>query len=132
MLSILVVDDEPTIRLAIGDALAQSGYGVMRASNGAEALKLCASQPFDVVVTDINMPEMDGMILLRRLRVICPATDVLLMTAFAQVEDVIRAFKLGAEDYVTKPFTNEELLAHIRQIDARRQGHRSVTKSAAR
>jgi len=130
MLSILLVDDEPTIRLALGDALARAGHRVKRASNGGEALALGTTEHFDVVVADVSMPVIDGITLLRRLRISSPGTDVLLMTAYGRVPDVIRAFKLGAEDYMTKPFTDDELLARIQRIEERR--NQSQEKPMAR
>lgn len=116
MTTILLVDDEPSIRLALGDALERAGYDVVRASDGIQGLKLFETQTFDIVVTDVHMPEMDGLQFLRRLRALSPGTDVLLMTAFGKVADVIDGFKLGAKDYLTKPFTSGELLGSIASL----------------
>ena len=121
MLSILLVDDEPSIRLAIGDALTRAGHRVVRANDGVEATEKCTKQVFDLVITDVSMPEMDGMTLLREVRTLSPTTDVVVMTAFSSVPNVVQAFKLGADEYLTKPFTEEELLTRIGTIEERRR-----------
>jgi DNA-binding response OmpR family regulator len=121
MLSILLVDDEPTIRLAVGDALCAAGYDVALAADGQIALDLCAERRFDVVVSDVNMPKVDGLTLLHRLKNLSPSTDVVLMTAFPKVQDIVASFKRGAEDYLPKPFTNEDLLGRLATIEARRR-----------
>ncbi|MCC6807495.1 MAG: sigma-54-dependent Fis family transcriptional regulator [Deltaproteobacteria bacterium] len=120
MLSILLVDDEPSIRLAVGDALAGNGHKVTRASDGGEALALLDAQVFDLVVTDISMPKVDGLTLFRKLREASPSTDVILMTAYGKVTDAVEALKQGAEDYLTKPFSTEEMLVRVQRIDDRR------------
>jgi DNA-binding NtrC family response regulator len=120
MLSILLVDDEPSIRLAVGDALTGAGHRVTRASDGAEALALLEAQVFDLVITDISMPKVDGLVLFRKLRDATPATDVILMTAFGKVSDAVEALKKGAEDYLTKPFSTDEMLVRVQRIDDRR------------
>ena len=121
MLSILLVDDEPSIRLAIGDALIRAGHRVARAKDGVQASDLCAAQVFDLVITDVSMPDMDGMALLQKVRAMSPSTDVVIMTAFSSVPGVVRAFKLGADDYLTKPFTEAEILARVGTIEERRR-----------
>src|SRR6478752_6398770 len=102
-LSVLVVDDEPATRLAVGDALESEGYRVKRARDGAEALRMTMAELFDLVITDINMPKVDGLTLFRKLRSESPSSDVILITAFGKVPDAVQAMKVGAQDYVTKP-----------------------------
>lgn len=120
MLTILLVDDEPSIRLSVGDALVDAGHRVTRAVDGAEALALCEEFSFDLVVTDISMPRVDGLTLFRKLRDISPTTDVILMTAYGRVDAAVMALKQGAEDYLTKPFAVEELLVRVQRIAERR------------
>ncbi len=121
MLDILFVDDEPTIRLAMGDVLRAAGHRVFIANDGAAALAEARRRAFDVVVSDVRMPHMDGLELFRRLRVETPATDVILMTANADVRDAVEALKNGASDYLLKPFEAEELLARLQQLARRRE-----------
>jgi DNA-binding NtrC family response regulator len=120
MLSILLVDDEPTLRLALGDALAAAGHQVVLAEDGQVALDICAQRRFDVVVSDVNMPKVDGITLLQRLKRMDPSIDFVLMTAFPKVPDVVATFKRGIEDYLPKPFANEELVQRLSNIEARR------------
>ena len=126
MLSILLVDDEPSIRLSVGDALTEAGHRVTRASDGAEALSLCEAQTFDLVITDISMPRVDGLILFRKLREIQATTDVILMTAYGKVTDAVEALKDGAQDYLTKPFSTDELIVRVRRLDERRNLKREL------
>jgi len=129
LLDILVVDDEPSIRLSLGDALAREGYRVTRASDGAEALALTSGHGFDLVITDISMPKVDGITLFRRLRAEHPDTDVILMTAFAKLGEAINAMKEGALDYVTKPFDQGELLVRVRRVAEQRALKRELEKA---
>jgi CheY-like chemotaxis protein len=121
MLDILFVDDEPTIRLAVGDALRAAGHDVTLASDGAEALAETRTHLFDAVVTDVRMPNMTGIELFRRLRMEAPATDVILMTANAEVSDAVDALKNGASDYLIKPFDTAELIARLAQVAKKRE-----------
>ncbi len=120
MLSILLVDDEPSIRLSVGDALTDAGHRVTRVNDGAEALSACEAKIFDVVVTDISMPRVDGLTLFAKLRESHPTTDVILMTAYGKVADAVDALKRGALDYLTKPFSTDEIVVRIKRIDERR------------
>ena len=120
MLSVLLVDDEPSIRLSVGDGLRAAGYRVTTASDGGEAIALVSSQIFDVVVTDIRLPKVDGLTIFRKVRGESPATAVILITAYGAVPDAVAALKDGAEDYLTKPFDAEELLLRLERIADRR------------
>ena len=121
MLSVLLVDDEPSIRLAMGDALAREGYDVSRASDGVEALRLCAQRTFDLIITDMHMPGLDGIGVLRQVRAISPKTEVLLMTVLGREDDLTAAFRLGVEDMMSKPFTADELLTRVAEIASKRR-----------
>ncbi len=125
MLEVLLVDDEPTIRLSVGDALSDAGYHVTLAADGAEASALVTKRVYDVVISDIRMPKLDGLSLFHRIREVAPETDVILVTAYGAVEDAVLALKDGARDYLTKPFDTDELLVRLARLaerhDLRRQ-----------
>jgi DNA-binding NtrC family response regulator len=120
VLDILLVDDEPLIRLSVGDALRAAGHNVRLASDGAEALNLIGEKVYDVVVTDVRLPRADGFTVFRKAREISPATDVIIITAFGQVKDAVAALKDGAHDYLTKPFDADELVLRVARISERR------------
>src|SRR6266702_4420499 len=111
---ILVADDEPNLRRVLGAILLRDGYEVRHASDGEEALEI-VEDGVDVVVTDLRMPRVDGMEVLRRLVVSHPDVPVIMITAHGSVDSAVEAVKLGAFDYVEKPFEQE----HIRQIVAK-------------
>lgn len=127
MLDVLLVDDEPTIRLSVGDALRAAGHRVTLASDGAEAMAAIETKVFDVVVSDMRLPRVDGMTLFRALRADAPGTDVILITAFGDVQDAVAAMKEGAADYLLKPF-DEARFRHAldRARDRARKGRVEV------
>ena len=120
---ILVVDDEKIKRVTLSDDLAGQGYDVVAAADGAEALKLFERERFDVVVTDLKMPGVDGLELLKRIKQ-GPAADieVIMMTAYGSIPVAVEAVKLGAYDFITKPFRNEDIFPLIARIERGRQG----------
>lgn len=111
---ILVVDDEPAIRRALRPPLMELGFQVSEASRGEEALQVLRTNPYDVVLLDVNMPGLGGIETLRRIRSFAPRLPVLMLTVRDQEEDKVEALDLGADDYVTKPFSTRELIARIR------------------
>lgn len=113
---ILVVDDEQIIRESVSFVLQKEGFVVAEAANGREALELQRSRPFDVVITDIEMPEMRGTELLRHIRQESPETFVIIITAFASVETAITALREGASDYVLKPINFDDLLLRMKKL----------------
>ncbi len=113
---ILLVDDEPAIRLGVGDALTAGGHQCMVAADGVAAVDALAKQSFDLVITDIHMPKMSGMELFRHARQQAPETDVILITAYGAVEDAVSAMKSGAVDYIIKPFNSDEVLIRAGRI----------------
>ena len=115
-LNVLLVDDEPDIGLAAGEALRDAGHRVSIATTGAQALDLVGKQLYDVMICDIRLPGIDGLTLFRRTRQDSPETTVILMTAFAAVQDAVAAVKEGAHDYLTKPFDIEEITLRVRRI----------------
>ncbi len=112
---LLVVDDDPLIRRSLGEMLRREGYAVVEASGGAEALRAAAASPPNLVVTDFNMPEIDGLQLLRELRARKPDLPVILVTGYGTVEQAVEAMKNGAYDYVGKPILDEEMKLVVRR-----------------
>jgi two-component system, OmpR family, KDP operon response regulator KdpE len=111
---VLVVDDEPAIRRALRPPLVELGFQVAEASRGEEALQALRASPYDVVLLDINMPGIGGIETLRRIRTFAPRLPVLMLTVRDQEEDKVEALDMGADDYVTKPFSMRELIARMR------------------
>ncbi|MGA2277177.1 MAG: response regulator transcription factor [Terracidiphilus sp.] len=114
VIRILVVDDESAIRRALRPPLIELGFQVAEASRGEEALQLLRASVYDVVLLDVNMPGIGGIETLRRIRTFAPRLPVLILTVRDQEEDKVEALELGADDYVTKPFSTRELIARIR------------------
>src|SRR5689334_15017306 len=100
---VLVVDDEASARSGLEKLLRQEGYAVDAAADGPSALELASERPPDVVVTDLKMPKMDGVELLKKLREQDPDLPVIVVTAFGDVASAVNAMRAGAEDYLTKP-----------------------------
>jgi two-component system KDP operon response regulator KdpE len=111
---ILVVDDEPAIRRALRPPLAELGFQITEASRGEEALQTLRGSVQDIVLLDVNMPGIGGIETLRRMRAASPRLPILMLTVRDQEEDKVEALDLGADDYVTKPFSTRELIARIR------------------
>ena len=111
---ILVVDDEASMRKMLEILFTGAGYQVQCAESAESALKAMSRSPFDLILWDIRMPGLSGLDLLKRLREEDSETDVILMTAYATTESAIEALKLGAFDYITKPFQVEELVNIVR------------------
>lgn len=116
MKSILVVDDEENARIALSKILSREGYAVASASNGFEALNYLRGKDVDLVITDINMPEMNGMEFLRELGRFHPATNVIMITAYGEVESYIEAMDLGVFEYINKPVKIDELKKIITKV----------------
>jgi two-component system, OmpR family, response regulator MprA len=112
----MVVEDDDALRAALARALRLEGYAVDQASAGGEALSQLASVRADVVVLDVLMPEVDGLTVCQRLRAAGDRTPVLLLTARDLVADRVQGLNAGADDYLTKPFAVDELLARIRAL----------------
>ena len=114
VIRILVVDDELAIRRALRPPLVELGFQVADCSRGEEALQMLRAAVYDVVLLDINMPGIGGIETLRRIRAFAPRLPILMLTVRDQEEDKVQALDLGADDYVTKPFSTRELIARIR------------------
>lgn len=116
--TILIVDDEQNMRVALFEALSRNGHEVAVAENGRMALEMIARQPPDLVITDIKMPGMDGLELLRQVKALRPDLPVVIMTGFATVDTAVEAMKQGAFDYLLKPFPVEVIEETVARVFA--------------
>jgi two-component system KDP operon response regulator KdpE len=114
VIRVLVVDDEPAIRRALHPPLVALGFEVGEASRGEKALQVLRTENFDCVLLDVNMPGIGGLETLRRIRVFAPRLPILMLTVRDGEDEKVRALEMGADDYVTKPFSVRELVARIR------------------
>ncbi len=118
---ILVVDDEPSIRAELEEALQEAGYETEGAGDGRDAADRVLQESFDLCLSDIRMPSMGGIDLLKRIGETSPETMVILMTAHGELDTAIDALRLGAVDYLLKPFKIEELVAKVRRLAQHRR-----------
>jgi DNA-binding NtrC family response regulator len=118
---ILVVDDEDIVRTSCSRTLSPEGYEVRLAKNGVEGLKMASEEKFDLVLTDLKMPDMDGIEVLRIIREKWPETAVIIVTGYQTVDTAVKAIKLGAYDYIEKPFTPDALISAVAEAMANRQ-----------
>ena len=112
--SILIVDDEVPILNSLSKILEDEGYEVTVAKSGAEALKLMTTEPPDLLLLDIWMPEMDGLETLRRAREQAPRLPMMMMSGHGSIETAVKAIKLGAYDYIEKPLSLENVTLRVR------------------
>jgi two-component system response regulator PilR (NtrC family) len=133
--SILIVEDEELLRESLAELLGAEGYRVSQAANGREAFGLALETPFDLVITDIRMPEMDGMTLLGKLQELAHQTPVIVITAYGTVESAVSAMRSGAADYLLKPMQFDEVLMRVRRAmdfgEIRRDRRRMTEQLAA-
>src|SRR6267143_6299883 len=129
--AMLVVDDDPGSSGLLREVFAEEGYDVVLASSGAAALDLAAARPFDIVLSDVQMPDLDGIEVLRRLRRLSPDPTVILVTAYGTIETAIRALHEGAFDYVRKPFKLDEVRLCVERAMERRGVRESVKGGGA-
>jgi DNA-binding response OmpR family regulator len=120
---ILIVDDEPEIVRGLADNLRFEGYTALTANDGAEAIAVAAREALDLILLDVMMPKLSGWEVLRRLREKGIDVPVIMLTARGEEADRVQGLELGADDYVTKPFSLRELLARVRAV-LRRPGPR--------
>ena len=126
MRRLLIVDDEPKLGRLVAEMLELDGHAVARVESGREALTRLATEEFEVVLTDLKMPDVDGMAVLRQARARPNGPDVIMMTAFGTAEDAVAAMRAGAADYLTKPFSMDEVRLRVRRhFDARESKARS-------
>ena len=113
---ILLVEDDSTLSFIVQDALSREGFDVVCASNGDLGLKLFKDAEPDIIVADVMMPKMDGFEMVRLIRLTAPAVPVLFLTARTALDDVVKGFELGANDYIRKPFQILELVVRIKAL----------------
>ncbi|MBX3317733.1 MAG: response regulator transcription factor [Phycisphaeraceae bacterium] len=114
--SVLVVEDDPAIRRGLCDALRFAGYAADDAPDGEAGLRAATSRDYDIVLLDILMPKMDGLTVLSRLREVKPSIPVIFLTARGEEQDRVKGLRLGADDYVVKPFSASELIARVEAV----------------
>lgn len=113
---ILIVDDDPSMRLALSETLESCGYDVESADNGSEALQKFQAQSFEIVVTDMRMPHLGGMDVLKGVKKISPQTPVILITAYGTVSTAVEAMKEGASEFIMKPFSLDDLQGVVKNV----------------
>ena len=127
---VLLVEDEEALRLFLGDSLRNAGYAVEYACDGVEGLEKATHLPVDLIILDIMLPRKDGFEVCQAIRASGRTTPILMLTARGQIEDTVNGLKIGADDYVAKPFDMGELMARIaallRRVPANRGGQASV------
>ncbi|MDO4331379.1 MAG: response regulator transcription factor [Eubacteriales bacterium] len=121
---LLIVEDETALAEALTEILKQNGYLADAVANGAEALEYIRTQIYDLILLDIMLPGMDGLSILRQIRQEKIFTPVILLTAKAEVDDIVAGLDAGSDDYLPKPFSTAELLARVRALSRRGQQYR--------
>ena len=116
---VLLIEDEPTLAQSIELMLRSEGFGVAIASSGEEGLELARGSQHDIILLDLNLPDMSGHQVLRALRSTSVPTPVLILSGMSGIDDKVRALGFGADDYVTKPFHKDELVARIHAVARR-------------
>lgn len=132
--TILIAEDEELLRASLAELLEQEGYLVTQAPNGKAAYDLALGRPFDLIITDIRMPEMDGMTLLGKLQELAAQTPVIVITGFGTVESAVAAMRGGAADYLLKPMQFDEVLMRVRralEFGEMRRDRRFLTEQLA-
>lgn len=132
--TILLVEDEKLLRESLAQLLTEEGYHVVQAEHGAAAYEAALARPFDLVLTDIRMPVMDGIMLLGHLQQLAPQTPVIIITGFGTVESAVAAMRTGAADYLLKPVQFEDVLMRVRralEVGEMRRDRRIITEQLA-
>ncbi len=115
MYTILIVDDEPNYQIVMSELLGEEGFETITADNGNQALDIAKTADIDLILTDMQMPGMDGFALLKETKSTKPELPVIMITAYGEVEKAVQAMQYGAFSYITKPFNNDELVATIKK-----------------
>lgn len=127
---ILLVEDEPILRVTLANDLADEGYEVTHAADGAEGLRLIRGQEFDAALLDLKLPKFDGLTLLQSYKTVNPEGIAIIMTGYGTVESAVAAMKAGATDYLLKPFPQEDLLILLRGLLAQREPKAEMERGA--
>ena len=122
---VLLIEDSERLRMALKAGLSHSGFAVDAVGDGRRGLSYAANNPYDVIVLDLMLPKLDGLTLLKRLREGGSNVHVLILSAKDQVDERIEGLQLGADDYLTKPFAFEELVARLQALVRRKYGTKS-------
>lgn len=120
---VLLIEDEPTTAKAIALMLASEGFGVYTTDLGEEGFDLGRLYDYDIILLDLNLPDMHGYEVLKKLRSAKVETPVLILSGVSEIDSKVRSFGFGADDYVTKPFHRDELVARIHAVVRRSKGH---------
>ncbi|MBI1810743.1 MAG: response regulator [Nitrospirae bacterium] len=128
MKKVLIVDDDVELRANLSEILKGAGYYIAEAPSGKEAIEEIASKDFDIVLLDLMMPKMSGLDVLKEIKKIKPKIKVIMITAFATVENAVDAIKKGASDYISKPFRIDGLLTTIRRVIEEGKFEEGITK----
>ncbi len=128
MKKVLIVDDDAELRSNLSEILKGAGYYIAEAPSGKEAIEKIASKDFDIALLDIMMPKMSGIDVLKEIKKIKPKIRVIMITAFATVENAVDAIKKGASDYISKPFRIDDLLTTIRRVIEEGRFEEGITK----
>jgi two-component system response regulator HydG len=128
---ILVVDDQRNMRTTLAMMLRGAGYEVAEAADGDAAIDAVAREVFDLVITDLKMGARDGIDVLRHVKEVAPLTEVIVMTAYGTIESAVEAMRIGAYDYIQKPFTEDELLVKVQKACEKRNLTGQVTAMAS-
>jgi len=123
----LIIEDDPDLNRQLADVLDHSGYAVDTAHDGEDGCHLGETEPYDAIVLDLGLPKLDGVSVLERWRAKGITTPVIILTARDRWSEKVAGFDAGADDYLTKPFHPEELLARLRALTRRAAGHASST-----
>lgn len=115
---ILVLDDEEIVRVSCKKCLIPEGYDVDVAANGVEGLSMTENNRYDVILTDLKMPDMDGMEFLVKVKERHPDTKVIMITGYSTVEHAVKAMRIGAYNYIEKPFTPDALIEAVKEAMA--------------
>ncbi len=115
---ILVIDDEEIVRISCKKCLIPEGYDVDLAGSGREGMELTGSTHYDLILTDLKMPDMDGMEFLMKIKEKQPDAKVIMITGYSTVEHAVEAIKLGAFNYIEKPFTPDKLITAVKEAFA--------------
>jgi len=114
--NVLFVEDEEALRMTVGDRLRKEGYAVDCAANGEEGFEKATLLPFDLIILDVMLPKKSGLVVCQEIRGAGLITPILILTARGQTSDKVNGLKIGADDYVTKPFNMQELMARVEAL----------------
>ncbi|MCK5077397.1 MAG: response regulator, partial [Calditrichia bacterium] len=113
---IIIIEDNETMRLGMADSMRREGFSIAEFENGADALEYYKKNPVDIVISDLKMSPVDGLEVLKAVKKENPKAEVLMVSAFGTVETAVNAIKLGASDFLTKPFSPEELRMRVNKL----------------